>query len=148
MVVKVSERASDKQRSEFDLRWGQQRTDHALFYPNSNWYDERGQLLGYGDLSIDDVQRIKKKLRDDQLFIVIGGANPPVGGSSGAASVEALFESSPFIFAREGQFFVTRLTQNLKSPFEAGLMFTVLTPEEARRSLRGKIEELHYSSLV
>jgi hypothetical protein len=129
-MLDVTGTPSDK----FGLRWGQQRGDERLFYAHSDWYDEQGQFLGCGDLSIDDVQRIKGKLEADQMFIVLCGVNYPEPNVVNA-DLDRLFETSPFIFTQHAQYFVTRLTQNLKNSFDAGLMFTVLTPQQAQQEL-------------
>ena len=147
MVVDTGNGTAASRCSNFDLSWGQQRREDRLFYPQSNWYDEQGHFLGRGDLSIDDLHRIKKRLAGDQLFIVVGGAHFPQI-NAGTDGLDGLFERSPFVIAQHGQFFVTRLTQNLKNSFNAGLVFTVLTPEEARRTFASRSLSSECSALA
>jgi len=54
----------------FGLKRGQLR--HNRLVKNGGWYNERGEKLGWGDLSPDDFRRIRRELEDDERFIVLG----------------------------------------------------------------------------
>lgn len=53
----------------FGLGCGQMR-GHNLFH-NAGWYNERGEKLGWGDLSPADLQRIAAELEDGEVFAIL-----------------------------------------------------------------------------
>lgn len=57
--------------SAFGLSAGQMRCNYKVTH-NSGWYNASGEKLGWGDLSSEDMTRIKENLDPNQVFIVLG----------------------------------------------------------------------------
>lgn len=55
----------DVARARFNLRPGQ--TFYNYLYKNL-WWSLNGQTIGFGDLRLEDLERIKKLLKDDEVF--------------------------------------------------------------------------------
>jgi hypothetical protein len=55
----------------FGLHFEQMRGKNTMMIKNSGWYNKSGEKLGWGDLSIQDFQRISRELRKDQFFIIL-----------------------------------------------------------------------------
>lgn len=53
----------------FGLFSGQMRT-HRLV-KNAGWYNQSGELLGNGDLSMDDLETISLTLEEGEVFVVV-----------------------------------------------------------------------------
>ena len=58
----------------FGLKDGQERAEHPIIR-NAGWYNGDGNLLGRGDMDIDDFDRISEGLRSDEMFIVLSEAD-------------------------------------------------------------------------
>lgn len=58
-----------EQDAPFGLKCGQMRSDDTIH--NGGWYNILGAKLGWGDLSIGDITRIKNELPKDECFIVL-----------------------------------------------------------------------------
>ncbi len=54
----------------FGIRCGQMRGGELVH--NGGWYNRLGEKLGWGDLSIEDMQRIASQLEEGELFIILG----------------------------------------------------------------------------
>ena len=54
----------------FGLRCGQIRGKD--FVHNGGWYNKAGEKLGWGDLSVEDFQRIRRELEEGEMFIILG----------------------------------------------------------------------------
>jgi hypothetical protein len=55
----------------FGLRCGQMRGRDRIGH-NSGWYNEAGEKLGWGDLSVADIRRISREIEPGELFIILG----------------------------------------------------------------------------
>lgn len=45
---------------------------HAYnFLADAQWYSQKGELLGSGDISSEDVSRIRSELHQDEMFILL-----------------------------------------------------------------------------
>lgn len=42
------------------------------FVHNGGWYNKLGEKLGWGDLSVEDFQRIRRELEEGEMFIILG----------------------------------------------------------------------------
>lgn len=51
------------------LREGRIRSDD--FVHNGGWYNSKGEKIGWGDLSSDDINRLASNLSDDEVFVVL-----------------------------------------------------------------------------
>ena len=41
------------------------------FVHNGGWYNQKGEKLGWGDLSIDDIETISLELKEGEAFVVL-----------------------------------------------------------------------------
>jgi hypothetical protein len=57
------------QRGRFGLSEDQMRA--GRFVQNAGWFNQHGQRCGYGDLSVEDMQRIASELEDGEIFVVL-----------------------------------------------------------------------------
>lgn len=53
----------------FGLQEGAMKT--ADFVHNGGWFNTKGEKLGWGDLSITDIQRIAECLQEGELFLIL-----------------------------------------------------------------------------
>jgi hypothetical protein len=83
--------------SELGLRSGQIRADDLVH--NGGWYNSDGEKLGWGDLSAEDLRRLRDGLPADELFIVLGESdsfwnfvthNPGITGDFCKTTVEEM----------------------------------------------------------
>lgn len=56
---------------EFGLCCGQIRGGDGLIIRNSGWYNKLGEKLGFGDLTVENFQRISNELEDGEQFIIL-----------------------------------------------------------------------------
>lgn len=54
----------------FGFRCGQMRANRIVH--NGNWYNKKGEKIGWGDLSKDDLQTISSQINDNELFVILG----------------------------------------------------------------------------
>jgi len=54
----------------FGIREGRCLSDD--YCHNAGWYNKAGEKLGWGDLRLDDMQRIACNLEEGELFIILG----------------------------------------------------------------------------
>lgn len=64
---------ADLNCKEFGLSYGQHRTNDVL--RSAGWFNDLGEKLGYGDLSLSDLDAICNDLRDGEYFIALSEAN-------------------------------------------------------------------------
>jgi len=64
-------RESNPTSTLFGLCCGQTRDKDGQIVFKGWWYNKDGERLGWGDLSIDDFERIKSELNDGEFFIVL-----------------------------------------------------------------------------
>jgi hypothetical protein len=133
----------------FGLKLGQIRSERLV--KAGGWYNERGEKLGWGDLSPADFRRICAELGDDELFIVLSEID------SFASFVEkvgdAMFEVRPGIeapgidyVAKKCRFVIQQGVLSAVSDHHAdtvaikmGLPFRVFTRKEVRKFLAGGV---------
>lgn len=133
----------------FGLKLGQIRNERLV--KAGGWYNERGEKLGWGDLSPGDFKRICLELRDDELFVVLSDVD------SFAAFVkkvdETMIEVQPQIeapgidyVAKKCRFVIQQSIFYTVSDHHAdtvaikmGLPFRVLTRRNAKKFLAGSV---------
>lgn len=42
------------------------------FVHNGGWYNKAGEKLGWGDLAVEDFQKIRRELEEGEMFIILG----------------------------------------------------------------------------
>lgn len=57
----------------FGLSYGQNRQNDII--RNAGWFNHRGEKLGFGDLSLHDIDNIAADIPDDELFIILNEGN-------------------------------------------------------------------------
>lgn len=92
------------------------------FVHNGGWYNKAGEKLGWGDLAIEDFQKIRRELEDGELFIILGEQDsfwnfvtrPGIIGSMAqvkpdveAPGVDYVAEKARFVITKDGYFFVS-----------------------------------------
>jgi hypothetical protein len=53
----------------FGLKCGQIRGD--VIFRNVGWYNKSGERLGWGDLSIEDVEKIVRDIPEGEIFVIM-----------------------------------------------------------------------------
>ncbi len=131
----------------FGLRCGQIRSKDYVH--NGGWYNRQGEKLGWGDLSLDDLQRIEQQLEEGELFIILYEADsfrafvrsPGIIGSRSvvnpdieAPGVQFVAERCCIIIAHGRLCYVDRYGEQREKSFACdGVRFEVLAPEEAKQ---------------
>ena len=64
---------SDLSCNTFGLMYAQNRTDEVI--RNAGWFNKAGEKLGWGDLSIRDMDNISALLPDGELFLALSEAD-------------------------------------------------------------------------
>lgn len=62
----------DRKPSPLGLRCDQMRNMFETLSRNAGWYNNRGEKIGYGDLSFDDALRIAIELDEGEYFVLLG----------------------------------------------------------------------------
>lgn len=62
---------SQRIETEFNIYTGQLRSSYEKITHNGGWYNTEGEKLGCGDLSTEDLNRIRAILEPSQTFIVL-----------------------------------------------------------------------------
>jgi hypothetical protein len=62
-------RRVDERSTLFGLKYGQLRMNE--FTHNSGWFNAAGEKIGFGDLSIEDMVRIREELQSGEVFIIV-----------------------------------------------------------------------------
>lgn len=56
----------------FDLRTGQMRSyGNGKVGHNAGWYNQNGEKLGWGDLTMTDLERVATAIEKDEMFITV-----------------------------------------------------------------------------
>ena len=58
-------------RGPFDLRNNQMSRKIEVVLRNAGWYNQKGERLGCGDISVSDMERISKGLNKHELFVIL-----------------------------------------------------------------------------
>ena len=130
----------------FGIRCGQIRARTIVH--NGGWYNQRGEKLGWGDLSPEDFQRISDGLENGELFIVlyesdsfwsfvtkpvIIGSRTTVRPDVEAPGVEYVVEKCGYVIAKNRLYYVDRYESSREETFEwYGVQFTALKREAAK----------------
>lgn len=126
----------------FGLTCGQQRK--TSFVKDGGWYNQDAERLGWGDLSVPDLQTIRDEISTHELFMVMTGANLRL--IWGKPVTEEIFlrvekyslcgyvhEKVFIIIARDQLFLVDRLDIVKEATCARdNLLFTVLTQDMAK----------------
>lgn len=67
------ESGPDPASQPFGLHRGQMRGNDLVH--NGGWYNRRGEKLGWGDLSAEDIVRISREIAEDKIFIILSEKN-------------------------------------------------------------------------
>ena len=100
--------------ADFGLTPGQRRDKGERFYSRSRWYDSTGNVLGWGDLSVGDVERIRRVLQRHELFMIVDSLRDWLDPSE-AVNPQQLIEQAPIVISKLGVYFVPLSTQGLNS---------------------------------
>jgi len=100
----------------FGLTYGQIRTDALI--QSAGWFNNKGEKLGYGDLNLQDLIRIRKEiLSEEGEFIILSEGNSlwniPSGMDKTAPGIEYVMENASWVVAN----LVYRVS-NLNKEFE------------------------------
>jgi len=100
------------------------------------WYNQAGEWIGYGDLAMSDIERIRDGLLEDELFVLIPEwvrvtrrTNPNV------TDLEYVMENC-FIIITRGKIYQTSDLPREYSDVPWHLSFELQTHEAAKRLLR------------
>lgn len=127
----------------FGLSNGQFYHGYTELIHNGYWYNKHGERLGWGDLSVENFQRISEEIEDNELFIILSehdGYRRIVRQSQGretdtlhAPGVKYVAEHAAFIITKNKLYGVEHLWQS-KDEFimRRGLKFIVMQPELVR----------------
>lgn len=55
----------------FDISYGAVMPRDFRFAKNAGWYNKEGEELGFGDLSPQNIEKLKNELLPDELFIIL-----------------------------------------------------------------------------
>ena len=118
------------------LKCGQRYTAVRAVYRTAYWYNQSGEVLGWGDLSGDDFHRIASRLNDGELLFVtrrIGRAQ--IGDSIDRGDI---LKSVPFVIGAKCLYLVAAAKDTFQNPYSyGGLSFEVLSADEALERFRG-----------
>jgi hypothetical protein len=101
--------------NQMGLEIGQKCADLHIVYRTAYWYDRLGTVLGWGDLSADDFNRIASVLSDGELFIAARRIKRAQIGD--LVQVDELLDASPFVIGRNQFFHVSRVKDVIQSPY-------------------------------
>lgn len=125
-----------REENPFGICWGQIRP--ARISHNGRWFNKAGERLGWGDLSMSDLQRVAVEILASELFIVVAERNALLSQPEEvqrAPGVEHVAEYADYIVGRDKIFFVDRYGNY--TPVVAGSLdksgFKVITPDDAKR---------------
>jgi hypothetical protein len=84
----------------FGLKYGQIKIDAVI--QNAGWYNSKGEKLGYGDLNLDDLTRIRRNLPPEYgTFIILSEGNSlwnvPAGMDKTAPGIEYVMENASWV---------------------------------------------------
>lgn len=80
------------------MRCGQMRPNKGL-RGNAGWYNHKGEKLGFGDISLSDLERIRKEIPAGEMFVIMGESDSYWNFyySVGSHGTEGLDEHNPGI---------------------------------------------------
>ena len=87
------------------------------FVPISSWYDKTGKNVGFGELSLSNLENISRNLSGNELFIIINRGDKRWSFLSGAVSkypdgvyddvsINFLYSNASLIISRDGKYVV------------------------------------------
>ena len=119
----------------FKLECDQKRDD--AFRERAGWFNQSGQMIGWGDLSLTDLQFISDNLREGEQFIVIKfhdfrGIRTSVLGPAELVAKAAFILIRGEIFEIDHDDKATRRVHDIK-----GVFFRYLTPWDAADLIAG-----------
>ena len=136
----------------FGLWCAQMRHRRIRVAKNAGWYNRRGEKLGWGDLSRDDLRRIETEIARDELFIVLPEResfwafvtkSPGPTGNEATTSpkervpgIQYVLEHASMIIA-EGRFFLVSDFEDRKRIQFQTIRFRVITRQVARELVSG-----------
>jgi len=56
----------------FDITYGMVVPEGYVFVKNVGWYNKKGEELGFGDLAVFNIEKLKNELLENELFVVLG----------------------------------------------------------------------------
>ena len=134
----------------FNLRHCQISPKGIKIVHNGGWYNKFGERLGCGDLSTEDFQRISKKLRKDELFIVLTESAASwnftkrkkfprgVKLKIEAPGVKYVAEHAMYVIARNQMYVIQRFRISKKSTFKCReLQFNIITHDALKALMTG-----------
>ncbi len=117
------------------------------FVHNGGWYNKQGEKLGWGDLAVEDFQKIRRELEDGELFIILGekdsfwnftttpgllGHNCGTKPTIEAPGVDYVAAKARFIINKEGYHFVDDYSRKEEWVNFDGLEFRVVKRADAQ----------------
>lgn len=96
----------------YGLNLGQRRDEQSLCYRSGGWYTRDGLLLGYGDLSRRDIERIKSNLRPSELFLVLK-SGPFSLKSDNSGFLHDIVGQTPLVISSLGVFLISQSKKSL-----------------------------------
>ena len=114
------------------------------------WYNKAGEKLGWGDLSIEDFERIYREIEEDEVFIILGesdsfwnfvtrpgllGHNAAVKPDVEAPGVDYVAAKARFIITKNGYHFVDDYSRKDEWVNFDGLEFRVVSRTNAKAFL-------------
>jgi hypothetical protein len=130
----------------FGLHCGQIRSRD--FCHNAGWYNKLGEKLGWGDLSVEDFQRIRRELEEGEMFIILGeqdsfwnfvtrpgllGHNAVTKPDVEAPGVDYVASKARYIITGGfGMYFVDDYAREDEQVNHGGLMFHVVKRADAK----------------
>lgn len=143
----------DRTGNLFGLRCGQMRGSSARMGKNNGWYNKAGEKLGFGDIAVEDFQRIVLEIEEGELFITLGEQDsfwnfvtrPGITGGMSARSAdesapgaEYVAEHCTYILSKDGMAVVSDYSREGETERNInGLQLKVLTREAAKALILG-----------
>ena len=94
----------------FDIHQGQMRRNPAIL--DGYWFNHRGERLGWGDLTPDDMYQISRHLDQGEVFLVLseneGFIEIPQGADVTRLSPDYVASKALFVITRGEVYYVTR----------------------------------------
>jgi hypothetical protein len=129
----------------FGLRCGQMRHRKVRAAKNAGWYNRRGEKLGWGDLSHEDLDLIRRGLPADEAFIILCENDASLRFIMGkkrrkerAPGVRYVIEKCMYIVAGGRLYLVDRFA-SIKEKYyrRRGLRFKIISGETAAALIKG-----------
>lgn len=129
----------------FGISCGQIRSKD--FVHNGGWYNRQGEKLGWGDLAVEDFQKIRRGLEDGEMFIILGehdsfwnfattpgllGHNWGTKPDIEAPGIDYVAAKARFIITKDGYYFVDDYSREDEYVNFNGLEFRVVSRANAQ----------------